>query len=79
MQVISATNLFAQPSGRASVLQPLKVGDRLIVVTNTPASSTFVITEGLIFWRVVIEGTNTVGWAPEVTTAGDKRYLDIVR
>lgn len=79
VQVITATNLTADPSGGARVIQTLKVGDRLIVATNTPASSTFVITEGLIFWRVVIEGTQTVGWVPEVTTAGDRRFLDLVR
>ncbi len=79
VQVIAATNLYVDPSGSARVIQPLKVGDRLVVVTNTPPGGTVVITEGLIFWRVVLQGTQTVGWVPEVTSAGDRRFVDIAR
>ena len=77
--MISTANLTAEPSGTARVVQALKTGERLVVVTNTPASGTFVITEGLIFWRVVVEGTQTIGWVPEVTVAGDRRFLSLQR
>ena len=79
VQVILATNLYQDPSGSARVTQALKVGDRLTVVTGTPAASTVVTTEGLIFWRVVIDGTQTIGWVPEVTSDGSRRFLDVVK
>ncbi len=79
VQVIVATNMTVDPSGGARVVQALKVGDRLTVVTGTPAASTVVTTEGLIFWRVVIDGTQTIGWVPEVASSGSPRFLDLVR
>jgi hypothetical protein len=56
-------------------LRALTQSDRLIVVTNTPPNSTFHQTEGLLFWRMVVEGTQIVGWAPEVSLDGSQRFL----
>jgi plastocyanin/predicted Ser/Thr protein kinase len=76
VEVVQAVALRAQPSTQATVVQQLPVGTRLIVVTNTPSASTFHQTEGLLFWRVVIEGTQTVGWVPEMTLNGNTRSLE---
>lgn len=75
---IRQVDLFEAPSGTARVLRPLGADDRVIVVTNTPENSTVRITEGLVFWRVVIEGTQIVGWVPEVTVDGTIRFLERV-
>ncbi|MFN0148340.1 MAG: toll/interleukin-1 receptor domain-containing protein [Dehalococcoidia bacterium] len=50
-------------------------GQAVIVVTNTPPASTLVVTEGLVWWRVLVESTGSVGWVKEVTVAGDARFI----
>ena len=72
-------NMLQDPSGSSTVVRLLAPGARVVVVTNTPAASTVVTTEGLIFWRVVVEGTTVVGWIPEVTVDGATRFLDTVQ
>lgn len=75
---IRQVDLLEEPSRTASLVRPLQLDDRIIVVTNTPENSTVRITEGLVFWRVVIEGTQVVGWVPEVTVDGTTRFLERV-
>ena len=75
---IRQVDLLEAPSRTARVVGPLGLDDRVIVVTNTPENSTVRITEGFVFWRVVIEGTQTVGWVPEVTVDGETRFLERV-
>jgi plastocyanin len=77
-QVVTAVSVFAEPSGTARIVTALSVGTRVTVVTGTPAGSTFVITEGLIWFRVLVDGTQTVGWVPEVRTDNSIRYLERV-
>lgn len=75
---VREVDLLELPSRTARVVQPLRPDDRVIVVTNTPENSTVRITEGFVFWRVVIEGTQTVGWVPEVSVDGATRFLERV-
>lgn len=63
----------------AASLRDLCKGDRVIVATNSPVGSTYAETEGLVFWRVVVEGTQVVGWTKEMTLDGSIRFLDRAR
>jgi len=75
---VRTVDLLEEPSRNARVMRSLLADDRVIVVTNTPANSTVRITEGFVFWRVVIKGTQIVGWVPEVTVDGTVRFLERV-
>jgi actin-like ATPase involved in cell morphogenesis len=53
-------------------------GDRVIVVTNTPPGSTVVLTEGYVWWRVLVPTSGDVGWIKEITIDGTgKRFLTV--
>ncbi|MGD9934973.1 MAG: protein kinase [Dehalococcoidia bacterium] len=75
-----AVNVWQLPSESTPdnvVLATLFAGEGVVVVTNTPPEATFKITEGLVFWRVLLPGTSIVGWVKEVGAVdGNLRYLD---
>ena len=75
-----AVNVWRLPSESTPdnvVLATLFAGEGVVVVTNTPPEATFKITEGLVFWRVLLPGTSIVGWVKEVGAVdGNLRYLD---
>jgi hypothetical protein len=66
----------SEASGENEIFDTLLAGEGLVVVTNSPAESTVAVSEGLVFWRVLIPGTAIVGWAKEVIVDGSVRYLD---
>ncbi|MCA9828872.1 MAG: serine/threonine-protein kinase [Dehalococcoidia bacterium] len=78
-----AINVWQTPSELTPdnvVLATLFAGEGVVVVTNSPPGATYRITEGLVFWRVLIPGTSTVGWVKEVGAVdGSLRYLDPAR
>ena len=37
------------------------------------------VTEGLVFWRVLIPGTGVTGWVKEMHADGSLRFLDPAR
>jgi peptidyl-prolyl cis-trans isomerase B (cyclophilin B) len=61
------------------VVERLCTGDTVVVVTNSPAASTFLLGEGLLWWRVLIEKSGTVAWVAEAAADGRNRQLSIVR
>ena len=82
-QNCTAVPVWAQPTSATDgayasnkVLKQLCDGDTVVVVTNTPAASTTVVTEGFIWWRVLVEKTGEVGWVKEIRADGvAPRYL----
>ncbi len=83
---LTCLNLLDQPteSATSKILGTRCPGEQVVVVTNTPPSSTVVVTEGVVFWRVVAVGViapgggQLVGWMKEVTVTGNIRFLALV-
>ncbi|MFN0096392.1 MAG: FHA domain-containing protein [Dehalococcoidia bacterium] len=64
----------AQSPTNRVVLQ-LCLGDEVVVATNSPAISTVRVTEGLVFWRVLVKKTGDVLWVKEVEVVSGNRFL----
>lgn len=69
--------LLSEPSEAAAAtpVRNLCNGERIVVATNSPATSTVRVTEGLVFWRVLVEGTSEVGWVKEVEVSSGTRFI----
>jgi cyclophilin family peptidyl-prolyl cis-trans isomerase/predicted Ser/Thr protein kinase len=61
------------------VAERLCTGDTVVVATNSPAASTFLLGEGLLWWRVLVEKSGNVLWVAEAAADGRDRQLTIVR
>lgn len=74
-----SAKLWKEPSEATtgnSLLRSLCDRAPVTVVTNTPPGSTYVVTEGWLWWRVLAEETGEVGWMKEgLAAGGGTRYL----
>ena len=48
---------------------------QVVFKQGEPGDSMYLVTEGVVFWRVLVEKTGIVGWVSEVTVDGGTRYL----
>ena len=66
------------PSRTNRVVLELCEGDEVIVATNSPVDSTVRVTEGLVFWRVLVKKSGDVLWVKEVEVESGRRFLNPV-